>query len=126
MNRWEPRNGGHYCTEHNADFPIGEVCDKCIVEPGIAPGEETRVDPNELELKALESTCISEMKHYARLARDQCKKGGRDVGTGCKLSAEAVKWLRAALDVRDRYAPRQETEELIREYRKLIGKDGSN
>src|SRR5512139_2299349 len=131
MNRWESRNGGHYCTVHDAAFERGEVCVACVVEPGTAPGEDKPDDPDARGLKIREAEFRTRAKQCWRIAAQMFGEPGeettdRDVNAACKASAEAAKWERLALEVRDRYAPKQETDELIREYRKLQGKDGSN
>lgn len=131
MNRWEDRPNGHYCTVHAEEFLRGEVCGACVVEPGAAPGNERGETQDERDLKVRESEFRSRAKTCWRIAARMFGEPGedvtdRDVNAACKVSAEAAKWERLALEARDRYAPKQETDDLIREVRKLRGQDGSN
>lgn len=127
MSRWIDRNGGHYCTVHDAEFSRGEICMPCSVEPGPPPGNETKETDDERDLKVLAAEFRSRGKRFYRAALDLLEDGtDRDVTAACKASAEAAKWERLALECRDRYAPKQETDDLIREVRKLRGQDGSN
>lgn len=131
MGRWIDRNGGHYCTVHDSEFPRGETCTPCVVEPGAPPGNEVVETQDARDLKIRETEFRNRAKQCWRLAAQLFGAPGedatdRDVAAACKASAESAKWERLALEARDRYAPKQETDDLIREVRKLRGEDGSN
>lgn len=127
MARWLDRDGGHYCTVHDYAFPRGETCTACVVEPGLPPGSEKTETQDEKDLKVREHEFRANGKRFMRAAIELLEGGtDRDVNAACKASAEAAKWERLALEARDRYAPKQETDDLIREVQKLRGKGGSN
>lgn len=131
MARWIDRNGDHYCTVHDYEFPRGETCTACVVEPGLPPGSEVTETQDERDLKIREAEFRTRAKQCWRLASQLFgepseNKNDRDITAACKASAESAKWERLALEARDRYAPKQETDELIREVQKLRGKGGSN
>jgi len=127
MARWVDRRGGHYCTVHDNEFPRGETCTACVVEPGAPPGSEVVEAQDAKDLKIREAEFRANGKRFLRAAAELLEDGtDRDIAAACKASAEATKWERLALEVRDRYAPKQETDELIREVQKLRGKGGSN
>lgn len=131
MARWIDRNGGHYCTVHDSEFPRGETCTPCVVEPGPPPGSEAAETQDAKDLRVREAEFRTRAKQCWRIASSLLGEPGeettdRDVSAACKVSAEAAKWERLALEARDRYAPKQETDDLIREVQKLRGKGGSN
>lgn len=125
MNRWEPRNGGHYCTVHDAEFLLGEVCTACVLEPGAPVGDERPPEDHlEKELRLLEAECHSRAKRMWRSAEELL--ADKDTSDACKASAEAAKWTRIALEIHERRTQKHELASLIKQYRALLGKDGSN
>lgn len=127
MSRWEDRPNGHYCTVHNAEFDRGESCLACIVEPGqtalVGDHEE---DHLEKELRLIEAACHERAKKCWRCANDMLDGNAGSTADACKLSAESTKWTRLALEINERRTQKHELAELIRKYRALLGKDGSN
>ena len=126
MARWLDRPDGHYCTVHDYEFPRGETCTACVIEPGLPPGSEKTETQDEKDLKIREAEFRQRAKKCWRIASDMFDGNVGSTADACKVSAEAAKWERLALEARDRYAPKQETDELIREVQKLRGKGGSN
>jgi hypothetical protein len=127
MARWVDRGDGRYCANHDYEFPRGETCTACVIEPGKPPGNETVETKDERDLKIREAEFRQHGKRFWRAAEELLEDGtDRDIAAACKASAEAAKWERLALEARDRYAPKQETDDLIREVQKLRGKGGSN
>jgi hypothetical protein len=127
MNRWEPRDGGHYCTVHDAAFPRGEVCLACVSEPGSGPDDEHEEEsPLDKELRLLETSCHQRSKRLWDVADGLLDGTDRDVSAGCKASAEAAKWVRVAIEIHERRTVKSELADLIKKYRALLGKDGSN
>lgn len=125
MSRWVDTPAGHRCTVHGAEFDRGEVCVACTVDPGPAIGAEERdEEPLERELRLIEAECNQRAKRMWRAAEELLSNG--DVGDACKASAEATKWTRLALEINERRTQKQELAELIKKYRALLGKDGSN
>lgn len=125
MARWEDTPTGHRCPTHKVDFDRGESCVACIVEPStpFAAGEHEE-DHLEKELRLIEAECHTRAKRMWRAADELLANG--DTGDACKASAESTKWTRLALEINERRTQKHELAELIRKYRALLGKDGSN
>lgn len=127
MNRWTDRNGGHFCSVHNAEFPRGEVCLHCVTEPGDSLDDEAPEGvADEADLRAMQRLCETNSKRCWRVADERFDGTDKDVAAACKASAEATKWMRLALEIRDRHATQTEIETLVRKYRELLAMDGAH
>lgn len=127
MSRWVDTQTGHRCNVHEVDFDRGESCLACIVGPPdttpLDGGPEE--DHLEKELRLIEAECHRRAKVCWRKA-EACFVNN-DYGDGCKLSAESAKWTRiAAMEINVRRTQKHELADLIKKYRALLGKDGSN
>lgn len=127
MSRWIDRGGGRYCTVHDAEFDRGESCMACILEPGPQLGDQpVEEDHLEKELRLIEAECHQRAKKCWRIADNMFDGDAGSIGDACKASGEAGKWTRLALEIHERRTQKHELADLIKKYRALLGKDGSN
>lgn len=124
---WEDTPTGHRCPKHKVEFDRGESCLECVLDPGPAladaPPDEDHLAK---ELRLMEAECHQRAKKCWRKADDMLDGDVGSTSDACKLSAESTKWTRLALEIHERRTQKHELADLIKKYRALLGKDGSN
>jgi hypothetical protein len=119
--RWQTTEAGHHCTEHDESFARGEVCARCAVEPDDAPGAPQLSEDVDAEIAADAQEARAHSRRLWREAEEMLDSGGRDRVDAAKLSAEAAKWWRAALEAKDKIAARKHLREAMEHEKQMSG-----
>lgn len=123
---WEPTADGHHCKRHDSTFKRGEVCQRCVTDPG---DEIDALDTAGLdaEIVALAGEFTSRARRLWRETVGLLDDGtAQDKATACKLSAESAKWERLALEAKDKVAQRKHLREAMAHERAMSGLRGHN
>lgn len=119
---WTDTAEGHHCTRHDFAFQRGEVCHRCIVDPGEEPGGIVEVPEYQQELKARISEYESRSRTcWRKVAEIDEGENKREENVAVKWSAEALKWARLAEERREVLDRREHNLELIRHEREMSG-----
>jgi hypothetical protein len=111
---WVTTDTGHRCNLHAVDFARGETCGMCDTDPGEL-GESVRTS------EVVDHEIISEATEFQKRGRRMWRECREILDTGtasekhlaAKLSAEAAKWERLAIETRDRVAARKQLREAM-------------
>jgi hypothetical protein len=102
----------------------GEVCQACVLDPGM-PGAELTSEDIDDDLLRLAAECEAHKRKLWREAEDLIDNGtAQDKNTACKLSAEAAKWLRIAREIKGEVSQRKQLREAIEHEKAMTGKRG--
>lgn len=124
---WETTADGHHCKRHDHSFLRGEVCHKCVADPG--EDSDGTLDSAEVdhEILALASEYSTRSRRLWREATETLDNGtAMDKSVSCKLSAESAKWERLALEAKDKIAQRKHHREVMAHERAMSGQRGHN
>lgn len=119
--RWQTTDNGHHCTEHGESFARGEVCSRCASEPDETPGAPQLSEAIDEEIAADAQEARSHARRLWREAESMLDDGGRDRVDAAKLSAEAAKWWRIALEAKDKVASRKHLREAMEHEKAMSG-----
>lgn len=123
---WLPHAEGHWCKRHEIAFRIGETCDKCVVDPGDFDIGQTSADID-VEINAL----AQQFGARARRMWRECEtllnqKTAIDKNVAVKMSAEAAKWERLALEAKDKISARKHLREAMAHERDMSSQRGTH
>lgn len=118
---------GYVCTRHGTTFARAEVCHECASDPGDGPGEIVESEDLDRKLLALANEFRGAGRVMWREAKSLLEDGtAQDKNTAAKLSAEAVKWQRLALELEDKVSARDHDRKLIRHEREMSALRGTH
>ncbi len=125
MSAWTDTADGHHCTAHDQTFARGEVCQRCILDPG--PGPEVEQAEHDEELAAREADLTTDAKFWRRQARELWTDGtALDRNTAVKAADTGLKYERLALELREKRARREHVNALKRAAMQMAGLRGHN
>jgi hypothetical protein len=120
---WTDTADGHHCTRHDYGFKRGEVCQRCVTDPGAEPGGGI-VDVPEYQqaLKARIAEYESRSRTcWRKVAEIDTDGTAREENVAVKWSAEAVKWARLAEERQEIFDRREHNLDLVRHEREMSG-----
>lgn len=117
---WTDTPEGHRCLRHGLEFDRGDVCHRCVDDPGDAITGIADEDVAELrtrisEYRANSRTCLRECN---RLRRDGT---ARDGALAVKWNDAAIKWARLAEERQEVLDSRDHDMRLIRHEQEMSG-----
>lgn len=119
---WTDTADGHHCTRHDYAFKRGEVCHRCVTDPGESPGGIVDIPEYQQALNARISEYEARSRTCWRKVAEIDEDGtAREENVAVKWSAEAVKWARLAEERREVLDRREHNLELIRHEREMSG-----
>jgi hypothetical protein len=124
---WQDTPDGHRCTRHDYTFKRGEVCHRCVTDPGESP-------QGLVERPEYQQALAARISEYGTRSRTCWRKveeldegeSKREGNEAVKWSAEAVKWARLAEERQDILDNREHDLELIRHEREMAGQRRGN
>jgi len=125
---WQPTadGTGYVCTRHGETFARAEVCQACATDPGDGPGETFESEEVDRRLMRLANEFRGHGRAMWNAAHLRLKGTETDQNTAAKLSAEAVKWQRLALELEDKVSARDHDRKLIRHEREMSALRGTH
>lgn len=118
--QWVDTADGRFCNRHQVSFRRGEICQRCVDDPGDAIGGD-EIDEPDHEIRARYAESRSRSKKLRRIADELYDMGGRDVLTGIKAEAEATKLERHASELYAQLVTKRDLAALIKKVRELDG-----
>lgn len=118
---WTDTASGHHCTRHDFTFLRGEVCHRCITDPGEAPGGVVEDPEYQQALRARISEYESRSRVCWRKVAELDEGTEREENVAVKWSTEAVKWARLAEERQEVLDRRDHNLDLIRHEREMSG-----
>jgi hypothetical protein len=123
---WTDTADGHRCTRHNLEFRRGEVCQRCVADPGDEIGG---IEFDEQEVAGLKSR-IAELRSKARtmwrIAEELLGGTDRDCAAACKVTAEHTKLLRLAEELQAKVDGYVRDDRLVRKEAQMSGQRKRN
>lgn len=124
---WQDTPDGHHCTRHDHAFERGEVCHRCVTDPGEQPGGIVDDPEYQLALKARIAEYQSRSRTCWRKVKDLDEgESKREENVAVKWSAEALKWARLAEERQEVLDRRQHNLDLIRHEQAMSGQRRGN
>lgn len=122
---WTDTPDGHRCTRHDVEFLRGEVCQKCVDDPGDAPG--TLPDEDVSDLRGRIGEYRSNYRSCIRRSKSLADEGtAKDGGLAVKWNDCAIKWARLAEEQQSILDDREHNLKLIRHEQEMSGLRGSH
>lgn len=122
---WATTIDGHHCALHDYKFKRGEVCHRCTTEPQSAADPSTS-DGLDRELEAEAAEFKTRGRRMWREANEMLEGTAQDKIQSAKLSSEAVKWERLAIEIKDRLSSRKHLREAMAHELAMSGQRGPN
>lgn len=119
--QWVDTPTGHHCNRHNADFLRGEVCHRCIADPGDEPTAFDEGDDDE-DLRARIHEARSNSRYLIRKGKEWIDDGtAQERGVGLKAFDCAAKWERIGNELQEIIEGREHDRRLIQHERQMSG-----
>lgn len=124
---WSDTPDGHHCSRHDFAFPRGEVCHRCVTDPGDAPGGVVDDPEYQQALRARINEYETRSRTCWRRAGDHEDGENKTEGNlAVKWSSEAVKWARLAEERREILDRRAHNLDLMRHEEAMSGERKRN
>jgi hypothetical protein len=122
---WVDTPTGHRCNRHGAEFSRGDVCHRCITDPGDPVVAFTEED-DDADLRARINEARERERLLIRHGRDWLDGTDKEKSLGLKAFDCASKWARISNELQQIIEDRDHDRRLIRHEREMSGIRGGN